>query len=435
MQPLNVTLTEYKNAYRWVADYLAAYGISFTSPSWASEQAFRMQFTKPLTVSNPIGKTLLKASRGYCDPGHTYRGPIEKWDIRSAYPSAMLENAHQFPTKFVPIATKDWNKRPLTLVLAYVQTYGEQKFTSPLIQEHYTDTKPRTEALEWFWRFELETILDQGHHYVNPVAAFKVATSDLTDEIGGWLEILSPRYMDKIGFAGNILKGVTNALWGSYASGDINAYTWTLDEHGTAVTDRHVKRMFNGKIGSEHIAAWTNALVSDRVFKEFIEPERVLYFDTDGGFCYPSASALGNGDFGEWRYEGTYRKLKVYDWQAYAAWADNGIDVVLSGIPDASYKDLKQYGANQSRKGYLAQLIEDNPFNRIAAVHKEESKVTTIPPEVATLGDDWEHISPAIAPHVAHVGPSDIEWHNVSDRAALGFRTLAKFSEEIAKGS
>lgn len=427
IQPIDITLDQYLAAYKWVAAYLAEFGISFTSWSWASEQAFRMQFKEPLTVSNPIGKSLLKPSRGICYPGETIKRPVEKWDIRSAYPWAMLDNAHKFPTKFVPIEASEWNKRPLTITLAQVYTRPSVPPQDlPTIQEHYTRQDESPVKVEWFWNFELETILDQNH-YVNPLVSFKVATADISDEVGAWLEILSPRYAENIGFAGSLLKGIANALWGSYASGDIHSYTWALDEHGNAATDKHIRRIFGGKLGSEHIAAWNNALVADRVFNEFIEPERVYYFDTDGGFCDPVSEPLGGGEFGEWRYEGTYRKLAVVDWQAYAAYGDNGVEITLSGVPDATLKDLRRFGSNDARKGYISQLMEDDPFTKITAVHKTDNLISTIPPAMATLNDDWQYIDPAISPHAAHVGAHGEDLHEVFERQADGFRKLSEF--------
>lgn len=425
MRPLDVDLEEYLKAYFWVNDYLAEHGVTFTSSSWASEQIFRMGFSKSLTLSNPIGRTLMKTSRGICRPGVTYRGNMEKWDIRSAYPYAMLSNAHKFPTRLIPIEPNEWDQRESSLVLAHVicrPSFGELDL--PIIQEHPTDMANPKETVAWFYDFELRTILE-NHHHVEPLAAFKIVTADLSDELGRWHSILSPR-LDDIGFAGKILKSIANALWGSFASTLVYAYSWEFDEWGIPQAKEFRRQAYGGQLGAEHVAAWVNALVSDRVFKEFISPFNVLYFDTDGGFVKPLADNIGGGDFGQWKFEGHYRKLEIVGWQAYAAWQDNGIDVTLSGIPDATYKDLRHYGANADRTTYISQLIEDDPFSQIAAIENTGNSVTTIPIDIAER-KGWNYIDPAIAPHASMVGALHKDEVTVTDRQALGFRALAEF--------
>ncbi len=428
MRPIDIGLEEYLSAYFWVNDYLAEHGVTFTSSSWASEQIFRMGFKKSLTLSNPIGRTLMKTSRGICRPGFTYRGNIEKWDIRSAYPYAMLSNAHRFPTRLIPIEPDEWDKRDSSLVLAHV--ICRPSFTElelPIIQEHPTDMENPKETVAWFYDFELRTILE-NHHHVKPLAAFKIVTADLTDELGRWHSILSPRYMDDIGFAGKILKSIANALWGSFASSLVYAYSWEFDEWGIPQTKEFRRQAYGGQLGAEHVAAWVNALVSDRVFTEFIEPYNVLYFDTDGGFTKSLPEEIGGSDFGQWKFEGYYRKLEIVGWQAYAAWQDDGIDVALSGVPDATYKDLRRYGGSQERRTYISQLVEDDPFSQIAAVEKTGNLVTTIPTTIATLdADRWQQIDPAIAPHASMVKALHKDQVEVTDRQALGFRSLAEF--------
>lgn len=429
-RPVSVTIDEYLDAYYWVNDYLAEQGVTFTSSSWASEQIFRMGFSKPLVVSNPLGRVLMKASRGICRPDATYRGLIEQWDIKSAYPHAMLDNAHRFPTRLIPIEPDEWATRDSSIVLAHVWARNFPEHQIPIIQEHPTDIDSPREKVAWLFDFEVETLLEHNHH-VEIYAAFKIQTADLSDELGRWHDILQPRYINEIGYAGKILKSIANALWGSFASSTVNAYTWEFNEHGIPQTKTFKRKAYGGQIGAEHIAAWVNASVSDRVFREFIEPHNVLYFDTDGGFCRPLADRMGEGDFGGWRFEGYYRKLEVIGWQAYAAWHDDGIDVVLSGVPDATYTDLKRYGASDERHDYMSRLIEDNPFSQITAVGQTRDIVSTIPSSVAELSPKhWHMIEHEIAPHASMVKAVGQDQVSVSAPQAEAFRHLANFSKK-----
>jgi hypothetical protein len=431
-RPLQYGLTEYLAGYHWVADYLASFGVTFTSSSWASEQVFRIGLDRPLTLGNPLGRIMLKSSRGICYPGSVYKGRIEKWDIRSAYPYAMVSNAHNFPARFIPIEADNWDRPEPTIVLAHVLARPSYSLKDiPIIQEHPSSMDNPREQVVWLFDFEVTELLDHFHH-VEIVAAFKLQTVDLSDEFGRWQEILSPRYAGAIGFAGKILKSITNAFWGSFAGSSLYAYSWTVDKYGNPVTDEYQATVASGRPGSEHVSAWVNALVSNRVFKEFIEPERVLYFDTDGGFCRPVTDSLGSGKFGEWRFEGYYHKLKVLGWQAYAAWADDGIEVVLSGIADATYKDLMKYGDDVARHDYISQLMEPNPFNQVSAVGATENLVSTIPPEIATLHPKrWLQIHRDIAPHAAQVNALYEDQAEVTALQAEGFRHLSKYSRKV----
>lgn len=430
-RPLQYNLAEYLAGYAWVRDYLAEYGVNFTSSSWASEQAFRIGLKRPIVLSNAIGRVLLKTSRGICYPGMTYKGDIEKWDIRSAYPHAMISHAHEFPARLIPIEPSEWDKREHTLVLAHVLIRPTMPMPKvPLIQTHPSEMDNPREQVAWLFRFELETLLDQFHHVI-PIAAFKIQTVDLTDEFGAWNDMLMPRYINDLGFAGKILKAIANAFWGSFAATSINAFTWRKNEQGEPVVDIFQRRVGGGKYGGEHVAAWVNALVSNRVFKEFIQPYDVLYFDTDGGFCRPVPSKLGNGEFGQWKFEGHYRMLEVVGWQAYAAWSDDGPSVVLSGVPDATLQDLRRYGANAERRDYISSLMEDDPFSQITAVEKQGNLVSTIPPELATLNPSrWRAVHQDISPHSAQLGAQYQDFATVTDEQAQAFRRLAEYSRK-----
>lgn len=422
-RPSHVSPTEYYEAYQWVNDYLSAQGITFSSFSWASEQALRIQLKKPIHFANPIGRRLLKTSRGVCFPG-LYQGPIEKWDIRGAYPYAMLENAHQFPTRLTPIHEAEWEQYP-SLVFAYVHCRPSDTLRIPVIQEHPTDTDNPNQTFDWFFDFELRTILEQGH-YVKPITAFRIRTIDLSDELGRWHELFSPRYESDLGFRGKLLKAIANALWGTFSSSEMASFTWELDTASRIQPMEWVRGVYPGKVGAEHVAAWVNALVSDRVFNEVLLPYDVIYFDTDGGFIRGHLpDSIGNGNFGAWRYEGTTNKLDVVGWQAYAAYNDDGIKVTLSGVPNASLADLKRFGGSEDRQGAIQNLMENKPMSRVAGVHRTDNRLTMIPPAwVGGMERTWLPIDFAISPDVSLFTVSNDQWE-VSEGQANAFRKIS----------
>jgi hypothetical protein len=426
-RPTSVSLDEYYEAYQWVSDYLASYGITFSSFSWASEQAFRIQLKKPLRFSNPIGRRLLKTSRGVCVPGLYEGGLIQKWDIRGAYPFAMVANAHKFPSKLIPIHEKEWEKHN-SIVLAYVYCRpSEDRVKVPVIQEHPTDTDNPTQTINWFFDFELQTIIEQGHS-IQPLAAFRISTIDLSDELGAWHDLLSARYESNLGFKGKLLKGVANALWGTFSSSEMASFTWRIDSAQRIQPVEWSRSVYPGKPGGEHVAAWVNALVSDRVYNEFLLPYDVLYFDTDGGFTRGNVpETLGGGAFGSWRFEGYVNKINVVSWQAYASYTDNGIRVTLSGIPNATLADLMKHGVATERQGAIQNLMEDRTLSRVVGVNRTIDKVTVIPPEaIGGWERSWLPIESAIAPDISLFTVADDTWE-VSPEQASAFRKLSNF--------
>lgn len=429
-KPVGVSIDEYIEAHNKVSDYLwHGWGIKFSSFSWASEQAFRLQLKKPLMVANPIGRRLLKPSRGICYPGR-YSGPIEQWDIRGAYPYAMLANAHRFPVKLRPIHVKEWDKYE-SLILAHVQTTDRNKKT-PIIQEHPSDIENPRQTTKWFWSFELATIINEGHRVV-PLVAFKAITVDLSDELGAWHEIFSPRYTENWGFAGKLLKGMANTLWGSFMSSPMAEF-WPKVDGQHIELDDWADSYFPGKTGGEHISAWVNASVSDRVYREFLSTHDVLYFDTDGGYCRPPNDNLldkSKDEFGDWIYEGLLNELNVLGWQAYSKHSDDGISVKLSGVPNATMQDLEKWGTSRERDLQIQELKVDRTFNLVRGIGRNDNRITVMPPYLVNgIEHRFLQIDENIAPDISLFDVGDDDIREVSDDQAKAFRKVAEFDTE-----
>src|SRR5690606_41882906 len=130
--------------------------------STRSSSDLRIGLKRPIVLSNAIGRVLLKTSRGICYPGMTYKGDIETWDIRSAYPHAMISHAHEFPVRLIPIEPSEWDKREHTLVLAHVLIRPTMPMPKvPLIQTHPSEQDHPREQVAWVLRFAHETLLYQ----------------------------------------------------------------------------------------------------------------------------------------------------------------------------------------------------------------------------------------------------------------------------------
>lgn len=440
-KPTNVSVDEYEMGFDRVSEYLANYGVSYSSSSNAADTIFRQGLETPVRLTSPIGRAITKGSRGICYPG-SYSGPFRQYDIRSAYPSAMFEHDGMLPKGALPILDpKQWHKHKGALVFARVITLDVQPNKSPILLEQplvnqewhslnsiVVDSR---EVFDWFFDFELRTI-EERNHYIEPIYAFKLLWFDATKPLERFNEILGRRYdSDFLGsWERKLLKGVANSFWGSLVTGQIVGRL--LNENGKPAK-KSARSVYQGRNGGEVLSAWISAKVSDKAFREFIEPHNPIYFDTDGGYVLAHEPIQTGQNVGEWVEQDFASSLEIIGWQAYAAHSPfrKLPKVVLSGVPNdtVSYSTFRRLATSKERSDRVKAIHPKEAVEQVWLVHKTEPRIMFNLPVRIDPGKDWLRIIPKLSPDSAVVTPKakklgEFEaW--IDDETASKLRALA----------
>lgn len=379
-------------------NYCRELNVVFGSASWTSEQIFRGTLRHQLRFHAKVGRRGARGGRkGFFAPG-TY-SHVDYLDIRSAYPSAMIEEPVPLRLVYDP---SDSIESPVGLALADVTVPDSLDSFPPLYEVTRFGMLWQTGELRgWFPLRELRMAREVGCQ-VRPWIVYQ--GRDYLSPFDHWHDrMVELRALP--GSAGRMGKVIANALWGTFANGAETTVVRFLDDPGCRVDPDSVSIRRPPPPEAAFVACEISSRVRERVFRE-LGPSKPIYVDTDGGVIRrsrPLPDRMGDA-IGDWSVRDRFERFELVGVGAYIGHRYDGRrSVVLSGHEGiASSVDVRRAGADgwaiadSSRSGFKGvRLAPREPW-----IFDRDGQPVPIEPNrwsLDQLPGDWSVIHPELA--------------------------------------